>query len=86
MRLDEVAAWVAGRLAGLTGREATVVRLRYGIGEPGGRRWTLEEVGRRLGVTKERVRQVEGLAMRKLMAGLDGQDGQHLGDKGDHRS
>jgi RNA polymerase primary sigma factor len=87
MRLDEVARWVAGRLAGLTGREATVVRLRYGIGEPGGRRWTLEEVGRRLGgLTRARVQQIETLAMRKLMAGLDGQDGQHPSDKGDHRS
>jgi RNA polymerase primary sigma factor len=86
MRLDEIAAWVAGRLAGLTGRQATIVRLRFGIGEPGGRRWTLEEVGRQLGgLTRARVQQIEILAMRKLTAGVDCQDGRHPSDKGDHQ-
>jgi RNA polymerase primary sigma factor len=45
-------------------RERAVVVLRYGIGQP--RPLTLEEVGRRLGVTRERVRQLEQVALRRL--------------------
>ncbi len=51
-------------LESLTEREALVVRLRQGMAD--GRRWTLEEVASRVGVTRERVRQIEGRAMRKL--------------------
>ena len=48
----------------LTPREQQVVRLRFGIGqdEP----WTLEQVGKSLSVTRERIRQIEGVALRKL--------------------
>ena len=48
----------------LTEREETVLRLRFGIG--GGYQRTLEEVGNRFGVTRERVRQIETKALRKL--------------------
>ena len=48
----------------LTEREETVLRLRFGIGD--GRQRTLEEVGNRFGVTRERVRQIETKALRKM--------------------
>ncbi len=51
-------------LGTLTEREEKVLRMRFGIGD--GRDHTLEEVGRVLGVTRERVRQIEAKALRKL--------------------
>jgi RNA polymerase primary sigma factor len=51
-------------LAPLTDREKEVLRLRYGLGTD--REYTLEEIGRRLAVTRERVRQIEARALVKL--------------------
>ena len=51
-------------LGSLTEREQQVIRLRYGLGEE--RPQTLEEIGSMLGVTRERVRQIEARAMEKL--------------------
>lgn len=51
-------------LGNLTEREQQVIRLRYGLGEE--RPQTLEEIGSMLGVTRERVRQIEARAMEKL--------------------
>lgn len=48
----------------LTDREERVLRLRYGLDD--GRPRTLEEVGREFGVTRERIRQIESKALRKL--------------------
>jgi RNA polymerase primary sigma factor len=48
----------------LTYREREIVRLRYGLGD--GYTYTLEEVGRIFKVTRERVRQIEAKAIRKL--------------------
>lgn len=48
----------------LTPREAEVLRLRFGLGE--GTPQTLEEVGRAFNVTRERIRQIEAKALRKL--------------------
>jgi len=48
----------------LTRREADVLRLRYGLGD--NRERTLAEVGKELGISRERVRQLEHEAMRKL--------------------
>ena len=48
----------------LTDREARVLQLRFGLED--GRSRTLEEVGREFGVTRERIRQIEAKALRKL--------------------
>lgn len=51
-------------LATLSTRERDVVELRYGLRD--GRERTLQELGRELGITRERVRQIEQRALRKL--------------------
>ncbi|MBE6137724.1 MAG: RNA polymerase sigma factor RpoD [Erysipelotrichaceae bacterium] len=51
-------------LASLTDREERVLRLRFGLID--GRQRTLEEVGREFNVTRERIRQIEAKALRKL--------------------
>ena len=56
-QLDEV-------LDTLTEREQKVLRLRFGMND--GRARTLEEVGREFDVTRERIRQIEAKALRKL--------------------
>ncbi len=55
---------VSNVLATLTPREEKVIRLRFGIGEKYDH--TLEEVGQEFKVTRERIRQIEGKALRKL--------------------
>ena len=55
--LDEV-------LASLAPREEKVIRMRYGIGEP--TQYSLEEIGSRFALTRERIRQIEIKALRKL--------------------
>ena len=54
----------AGLLAGLTPREAEVIRMRYGIG--GSSECTLQEIGDRFSVTRERIRQIEAHALARL--------------------
>ncbi len=51
-------------LSTLTEREKRILELRFGIGD--GRNRTLEEVGKEFGVTRERIRQIEAKALRKL--------------------
>lgn len=48
----------------LTPREKRVIQLRFGFVD--GRQWTLEEVGQEFNVTRERIRQIEAKALRKL--------------------
>jgi RNA polymerase primary sigma factor len=57
-------------LATLPPRAQSVLRLRFGIG--GGDEHTLDEIGRRFGVTRERVRQIEAEALGKLRSPLRG--------------
>ena len=49
----------------LTEREKEVIKYRYGIGT-NGKRYTLEEIGKIFGITRERIRQIEGKALIKL--------------------
>ena len=51
-------------LDSLEGREERVIRLRFGLDD--GRPRTLEEVGNEFGLTRERIRQIESHALRKL--------------------
>jgi len=48
----------------LTEREAKVLRMRFGLGN--GNEHTLEEVGKQFRVTRERIREIENKALRKL--------------------
>ena len=63
---SDLANEVERALAPLSDREREVLRLRYGLGTE--REYTLEEIGRRLSVTRERVRQIESRALQKLRA------------------
>jgi RNA polymerase primary sigma factor len=60
----ELATEVERAMASLTDREREVMRLRYGLGTE--REHTLEEIGRRLSITRERVRQLEAKALKKM--------------------
>jgi RNA polymerase primary sigma factor len=51
-------------LASLTAREERILRMRFGIGM--NKDHTLEEVGQQFSVTRERIRQIEAKALRKL--------------------
>lgn len=51
-------------LATLSPREVRILRLRFGLDN--GRTYTLEEVGQKFGLTRERIRQIEGKALRRL--------------------
>jgi RNA polymerase primary sigma factor len=55
---------VRRRLARLSPRERNVISLRYGIGTD--RKHTLEEICRRFSLSRERIRQIEAQAMKKL--------------------
>ncbi len=56
-------------LANLNERELQIIRQRFAL--EGGRERTLEEIGRRFGVTRERIRQVQNVALDKLRAAID---------------
>jgi len=61
---NELSEKVRILLSTLSSREEKVIRLRFGIGER--EACTLEEVGQKFGVSKERIRQIESMALRKL--------------------
>ncbi len=60
----EISGYIKRVLGTLTPKEEKVIRMRFGIGVD--RDHTLEEVGRHLSITRERVRQIEAKALRKL--------------------
>lgn len=57
-------------MAELSGKEQEVVRLRYGLGG-GDEPWTLEAIGKHMGVTRERIRQIQVVALQKLRTLMD---------------
>jgi RNA polymerase primary sigma factor len=59
-------------LARLDERESRILVLRFGLGDKPPK--TLEEVGHEFGVTRERIRQLEGLALKKLRAAMQKRD------------
>jgi RNA polymerase primary sigma factor len=61
---------VMERVGQLDDRAATIIRLRFGLG--GGEPMTLKEIGGVLGLTRERVRQIEAETLARLAAELDG--------------
>jgi RNA polymerase primary sigma factor len=69
---QDLSTQVERALATLSPKEKEILRLRFGIGEEG--EHTLEEVGRRFAVTRERIRQIEAKALRKLRHPLRGRN------------
>jgi RNA polymerase primary sigma factor len=61
---DLLSEKVEEMLSTLSPREARILRLRFGLAN--GRSHTLEEVGQKFGLTRERIRQIEGKALRRL--------------------
>jgi len=57
---------IEGLLKSISDREAEVLRLRYGLYS--GQAMTLDEIGRKLRLTRERIRQIQKVALRKLQA------------------
>ena len=69
---QDLTAQVEKALSMLSPKEKEILRLRFGIGEDG--EHTLEEVGQRFAVTRERIRQIEAKALRKLRHPLRGRN------------
>ncbi len=67
---QDLTTQVERALSMLSPKEKKILRLRFGIGEEG--EHTLEEVGKRFAVTRERIRQIETKALRKLRHPLRG--------------
>jgi RNA polymerase sigma factor (sigma-70 family) len=63
---------VEGTLKVLTEREEEIIRLRFGIGRD--MPYTLEEIGRVMGLSRERVRQIEAAALKKIQAAEQSND------------
>jgi RNA polymerase sigma factor (sigma-70 family) len=61
----EMRAVIDEVLAELTDREQQIIRMRFGLTESG-ERWSLEDIGQHLAVTRERVSQIEAKALRRL--------------------
>jgi RNA polymerase primary sigma factor len=69
---QDLTTQVERALSMLSPKEKEILRLRFGIGEEG--EHTLEEVGKRFEVTRERIRQIEAKALRKLRHPLRGRN------------
>ena len=69
---QDLSTQVERALCMLSPKEKEILRLRFGIGEEG--EHTLEEVGKRFDVTRERIRQIEAKALRKLRHPLRGRN------------
>ena len=62
---------MASLVAKLPERDQEILKLRFGLND-GGDGLTLEETGEKFGITRERIRQIQNLALRKLKALMDG--------------
>jgi RNA polymerase primary sigma factor len=69
---QDLSTQVERALSMLSPKEKEILRLRFGLGEEG--EHTLEEVGKRFAVTRERIRQIEAKALRKLRHPLRGRN------------
>ena len=72
MLRGDLASQVERAMEPLNDREREILRMRYGIGQD--RAHTLEEIGRRLSLTRERVRQLEARALAKLRHAQEDQE------------
>ena len=61
---DEIRKYISSILVHLKSQEEIVIRMRFGIGTD--REHTLEEIGQKYGLTRERIRQIEKNALKKL--------------------
>ncbi len=61
-----IADYIHELMENLKPREREVIALRYDLGHTGTGEWTLEMVGQKMGVTRERIRQIQNNAMQKL--------------------
>ena len=73
LRDKDLHSQIGGFLEGLDDREKKIISQRFGF--EGGKRKTLQEIGRRLGVSRERVRQLENIALTKLRRALSQEEG-----------
>lgn len=70
---DDLLLRLQGLLDVIDDREATILRLRYGLGAERPEPMTLKEIGKVVGLTRERVRQIEREALRKLYKVMNGE-------------
>jgi RNA polymerase primary sigma factor len=73
LRDKDLQSEVGGLLEELDDREKKVISQRFGF--EGGKRKTLQEIGRRLGISRERIRQLENIALTKLRRALSQREG-----------
>ncbi|HTV49243.1 MAG TPA: RNA polymerase sigma factor RpoD/SigA [Phycisphaerae bacterium] len=69
---DEIANIVQQMLAQLDDRAATILRMRHGLG--GSQAFTLEQIAKHFGLTRERIRQIELVAIKKLEQMMQGRE------------
>ncbi|MFT5734360.1 MAG: RNA polymerase primary sigma factor [Planctomycetota bacterium] len=70
---NDLLAKLSELLGGIDEREATILRLRYGLGEKAEDPMTLKAIGKIVGLTRERVRQIERDALKKLYEVMAGE-------------
>jgi RNA polymerase primary sigma factor len=71
---EDLLARLSDLLEVIDEREATILRLRYGLGKDGAEPMTLKEIGKIVGLTRERVRQIERDALKRLYTVMGGED------------